>query len=158
MCRLGARSLIAEDVARNIGKDIIGWLTVDEGPSPIVDSLTFSEIPSGVTVSYTDTDGSSVSEVIPSSSYNVTIAGDESAIRASLDTFTIQAPLNSDVDFAFVYHVRTASGYVHKFTHPVTVLAIADPPAISATETILVRIIDNDTRPNSNLKTSNPFH
>jgi hypothetical protein len=139
VCRFGARSFIAEDIARNIGKDIMGWMTTDDGPTAIVDFVTFSGIPADVSVSYTDTDGSVVSEVIPSNTYNITISGDESSVRASLDTFTLQAPLNSDVDFTFVYSVGTVSGHVHKFTHPVTVFAIADPPTISATKNIEVR-------------------
>ena len=64
--------------------------------------------------------------------------GEQEEIEAALNTLTIQAPLHSDVDFTFAYFVGTSSGYIHKFTHPVTVLAIADPPQVTATETILV--------------------
>ncbi len=113
---------------------------MDEGPTPLVKSVTFATFPVGVTVSYTDTNGSSVSKVIQSQTYNFTIAGeDEDQIRASLDTLSLLAPLNSDIDFEFVYYVLTESGFVYQYTHPVKVLAIADPPGISAMESILVR-------------------
>jgi hypothetical protein len=141
VCRLGARSLIAEDVPRNIGSDIIGWMVMDEGPTPLVKNLTFTDVPPGVTVSYTDTDGTAVTEIVPSEGYNFTIGrpeDNEDAIRAALDTLTLLAPLHSDEDFVINYYVGTASGYVHNYVHPVTVLAIADSPQVTATESLQV--------------------
>lgn len=112
---------------------------MDKDVPSMVEFVTFTDIPAGFSVSFTDTDGSEVSETIPDDSYNFTISGDEDAIRASIDTITFLTPLHSDDNFTMSYYVGTASGYVHKFIHPVGVFAIADPPAIDATESILVR-------------------
>jgi hypothetical protein len=122
----------------NIGEDIMAWMNepkYDDSPEPLVLNVTLTKFAVGSTVSYTDPSGTAISKVVTSEGTNFTIVAEtEQDIRSSLDTLTVQAPLNSDDDFVIEYFVGTASGYIHTYTHPIRVMAVADPPQVSATQ------------------------
>lgn len=100
--------------------------------------------PIGTSLSYTDIDQNFVSLVIDDESYTIDLAADndEDLIRASLDSITITAPPHSDVDFSLDITV-TESNFVsdHHYLHRVTVLAVADPPTVSAAPIIMVSTV-----------------
>jgi hypothetical protein len=145
ICRLGARSFISEDYAMNIGEDLLAWMRdpkYDDSPTPMIKNITLTNFTVGSTVSYTEPSGNAISQVVNTKDMNFTIVAEtEEDLRSSLDTLTLQAPLNSDDDMVIDYFVGTESGYIHRYTHPIKVLAVADPPQISAIDVLNVRTL-----------------
>lgn len=123
-----------EDVWKTVGGDILGWMHHEEyedGPGPLVKNITFINFPIGTSINYTSTSGAFVSTTVESEDFEIPLVGEEQIIRAAMDTIALKAPLHSDVDFNLAYKVFTASDTDHTFTHPVVVLAVADPPKIT---------------------------
>ena len=139
ICRLSAQSRVAEDVWRNIGDDILGWIHHDypDGPGPLAKNVTFFNITAGSRVRYTPPGGSVVEEAVDSVDFEFSFAGDEETLRAAIDTIELLAPLHSDVDFDMAYRVFSVSNTAHIFRHPIKVLAIADPPVVEALHPLL---------------------
>ena len=65
---------------------------------------------------------------------------DEDGIRQALDTLALTAPLHSDVNFKLTLIVTTTGNYEQFYTEDVTVYAVADPPNVAATESLMVSI------------------
>jgi hypothetical protein len=139
ICRLGALSNVVEDVWKNIGDDILGWMHHDyaDGPGPLVKNITFFNVTVGSSMRYTPPGGSLVSATVDSEDFEFSFAGDEDTIRAAIDTIELLAPLHSDVDFDMAYRIFTESDTDHIFRHPVKVLAVADPPVVEALHPLL---------------------
>jgi hypothetical protein len=140
ICQYGSDSRIVEDNERTIGRDITGWIHHDDGrPIDAVVQVLITGFPSGTTVSYTDTGGTVVTVVVDGDGYDAIFTADgEAKIRAALDTLTLTAPLHSDVDFGLEITVTTSASIKHSYAHPVLVQAVADPPSVSATESMML--------------------
>eukprot|EP00980_Cylindrotheca_fusiformis_P030495 scaffold24914_cov117-Cylindrotheca_fusiformis.AAC.1 len=141
LCMFGSgSSTITEDVPKQIGTDIFGWKH-QEGTEYFTERCRVTGFPIGTTLSYIDINQNPVNLVIQDESFEIDLAADnnEDLIRASLDSITITAPLHSDVDFALEITV-TESNFAsdHDYIHRVIVLAVADPPTVSATELLQV--------------------
>ncbi len=132
-------STIVEDVANVIGTDI-HWTLKDSDGTENVTHLEISGFPPGSVVSWID---SGVPITIPIGStadsigFNASHTTDGSnPIRTILDTLSVQAPTNSDSDFTLSVSLITTdndgSTKSDNYNHTVTVQAVADTPAITA--------------------------
>jgi hypothetical protein len=144
LCALGGPSWLVEDRSRTVGDDLY-WIHQDT-PHGSVNRISLTGFPIGTSVDYTNTEGTSVSTVVEDDSFGVVIgSGDplsnteEASIRAALDTLTLQAPLHSDVDFDIDMIVQVGEGE-HRYERGIRVYAVADPPTVSASEILVVRI------------------
>jgi hypothetical protein len=144
LCALGGPSWLVEDRSRTMGQDLY-WIHHDT-PLGSVNRISLTGFPSGTSVEYANTEGTLVSTLVEDDSFSVVIgSGDqlsnneEASIRAVLDTFTLQAPLHSDVDFVIDMIVQVGATE-HRYERGMRVYAVADPPTVSASEILVVRI------------------
>lgn len=145
LCALGGPSWLVEDRSRTLGGDLF-WIHHDT-PLGSVNRISLTGFPVGASIEYTDTDGTLVSSIVEDDSFIIVIgSGDplsndeEATIRASLDTLSVQAPLHSDVNFVVDMIVQVGDGD-HRYERAIQVYAVADPPTVSATESLAVRIL-----------------
>jgi hypothetical protein len=144
LCMFGSgSSTIVEDVTKHIGKEIFGWKH-QEGSGYYTERCRVSGFPIGTTLSYTDIDQNFVNLVMDDELYEIdlTADNDEDLIRASLDSITITAPEHSDENFALDIIV-TESDFSgdHQYVHRLFVLAVADPPTVSAIDILQVSYV-----------------
>jgi len=109
----------------------IAWTLLDSDGSEAVSEVVVAAVPVGWTVNYSASGAASVTVLADGFKIN----GTASDIRATLSTFTIQAPLNRDEDTALAITVTTtdADGSTKAVTttQNVSVNAIADTPAVT---------------------------
>jgi hypothetical protein len=128
---------LVEDVPKVVGEQI-GWQYHTHATS-YAKAVRISGFQVGSAVSYTDTDQTAVSVMVDSEDYVLLLEADNDVrLRSSLDTLQITAPLHSDVDFDLHVLVRTSAETDHLYLERVRVLAVADPPQVSATELVVV--------------------
>ncbi|MEQ1576256.1 MAG: calcium-binding protein [Hyphomicrobium sp.] len=144
----GGSSVLVEDIAKTIGPDIT-WSKIDTDGSEHVTTVVVSGFPAGTAVVYTDTLGI-LQTFVSTGIETVTLSGPksaatETAIRAALDTLSVQAPLNSDVNITLSIAVTTtdndSSAITQNFNHSINAQAVADAPAVTAGALVL----DEDT-------------
>jgi large repetitive protein len=127
-----ASSTVNEDTAVIFGSAITYALTDTDG-SEAITKITLSAFPAGSTVAYTATGGGAVA--FDGTTY--TITGSAAGIRATLNTFAVTAPLNSDADFTLNVGVTTTdTGGVtatRASTHDIIVNPVSDTPTLAAT-------------------------
>jgi hypothetical protein len=111
-----------------------------------VNELTITGFPLGTTVEYTDTKNDFFSTVVSDGTFAVVLgSGDpfsnleEPEIRDALNTLALQAPPHSDVDFNLDVIVKVGES-VHRYSKPVAVFAVADTPAVIASEYLVVSL------------------
>ena len=130
-----ALSVIVEDVPMIIGTDIT-WDRIS-GRDEEVSQVVISGFPRSSTVWYNTTNSNESIMFDGSNGDSVTITGSsETEIRNALDTLTVAAPLNSDVDFNLTVTVTDDSDNVNNdgsCIHEVRVQAVADKPDITQT-------------------------
>jgi hypothetical protein len=107
-----------------------------------VKKLEVTGFPIGTTVSYIAIDGTPISSVVDTDSFELVLdlQDDEDGIRQTLDTLALTAPLHSDVNFQLTLIVTTTGNYEQFYTEEITVYAVADPPNVAATESLTVSI------------------
>jgi hypothetical protein len=122
---------VDEDVDTVFGSDI-SYALVDADGSEVVSQVELGNIPATATISYTVV-GTAV--VTPVGATGYTITGAEADIRATLDSFSIQPPADSDADIAMSVDVTTTDTggvtAVTSNTHTINVAAVADAPTIA---------------------------
>lgn len=135
---------LVEDRKRNVGPDLT-WMHPANSPSSSVNEVSITGFPVGTTVEYTDMQGKLLSNVVSDRSFKVQLgSGDpvsdseEPAIRNALNTLNLQAPPNSGDDFELEFIVQVGKSQ-HRYREPVTVYAVADPPAINGSTYLVVR-------------------
>jgi hypothetical protein len=136
-------STIVEDVTKQIGTEIFGWKH-QEGSGYYTERCRVSGFPKGTTLSYTDIDQNFVSLVMDDESYEIdlTAVNDEDLIRASLDSIIITAPEHSDENFSLDIIVTESNLFGdNQYVHRVFVLAVADPPTVSAIDILQVSYV-----------------
>jgi large repetitive protein len=123
-----------EDAIITFGANIT-YSLVDADGSEAVSQVTLTGFPGGSTVSYTLSGAATVN--LAAGIY--TIAGTAADIRATLDSFVVQAPANSDANIALTVTVTsTDTGGVtatRTGSHTVIVDAVADAPTGSGSAT-----------------------
>jgi hypothetical protein len=131
---------LVEDVEREVG-EFMGWIH-HEPARGSVNKVKVTGFPIGTAISYTDIDGTPISTVVDTDSFEfvLDLQDDEDAIRQALETLALTAPLHSDVNFALTLIVTTTGNYEQFYTKYVTVYAVADPPNAAATESLAVSI------------------
>ncbi len=127
-------------MAKTIGNDIT-WLKIDTDGTENVTRIDVSNFPVGATVTYTAVNGTVVSIVVPAGGHTATFTGGtEAQIRTALDTLRVQAPSQSDTNFALNVAITTtdndASNIVNSYAHTVVVQAVADIPTVSAASVV----------------------
>ena len=136
LCQFGGTSYLVEDVPKVIG-DRLGWIYHDH-QTAYATRLNITGFPVGSTVWYNDTNYVRQSESVDDEGYElILIADNDARLRFSLDSLEIQAPLHSDVDFILDVLVRTTAGSNHLYQERVAVLAVADPPQVTAVTPVL---------------------
>jgi hypothetical protein len=138
---------------------MMGWMH-RVGSTTLVQALRITGFAIGTAVTYVDTDNTTVSTTVESDLFQIRISAEnnEDEIRAALDTLTLTAALHSDENFELRLIVETTGGDEHLYVNPVAVLAVADPPSVTATDLVLVGFpwAQNETlyRPMPNLTIS----
>ena len=143
LCMLGGGSWLVEDRKRTMGQDLT-WMQQEEDLFGSANQLTISGFPLGTAVEYTDTQDNFVSNIVSDETFELVLgSGDplsnleEQEIIGALKTLTLQAPPHSDDDFELDLVVNIgASAYLYR--RSVSVFAVADPPAINASEYLIV--------------------
>lgn len=135
-------SAVDEDTSVNFGADIAITQNDKADGSEAITRIVLGAIPAAATVTYTAQGGTSVvvSTVAGVSTYTIS-GGTEDNIRATLATFTLKPPLNSDVNIPVsvaitkvdqtVTEGEAAATSTATTTHAITVAAVADGPSIS---------------------------
>jgi hypothetical protein len=140
LCQFGGSPYLVEDVPKVVG-ELIGW-KYHVHSTAYAKNVRITGFPVGTSVAYTDTDESTVAVAVDSEDYVLLLEADNDArLRSSLNTLQLTAPLHSDVDFDLDVVVRTSGGSDHLYVERVKVLAVADPPEVSATDLIVVSSI-----------------
>jgi hypothetical protein len=107
-----------------------------------IGSVVISGFPIGTRVSYVNAMGVSTMTTIGAVSDEITITGaDEAMVESRLDSVTVTAPAESDVNFALNVKVMAATAnanIIAVVVFQVTVLAVADKPTLSVTSPIMV--------------------
>lgn len=139
LCQFGSSAYLVEDVQKTIGEGMMEWRHQTWSTS-LVQTLKLSGFPNGTAVSYIDTDDTTISTIVESDSFEaiLTADDDENRIIEAFHTLTLTAPPHSDVDFDIRMVVVTTGGYEHLYVKKVVVFAVADPPSVTATDTISV--------------------
>ncbi len=122
-----------EDTVFNFGAAITYVKADALDGSEFISEVVISGVVTGWTVGFTATGGGAVNTGTPGT-YRIT--GTEAGIRATLDTFTIRAPLDSDDDTSVQVTVtsqETAGGSATSaaLTHTIVVNAKADAPSVN---------------------------
>ena len=143
LCMLGGGSWLVEDRKRTIGGDLT-WMQQEEGLSGSANKLTISGFPLGTAVEYTDTQANFFSSIVSDETFEVVLgSGDplsnleEPDILDALKTLVLQAAPHSDDDFELDLVVNIGIS-AHLYRRSVSVFAVADSPAINATEYLIV--------------------
>ncbi|MEO1160364.1 MAG: Ig-like domain-containing protein, partial [Pseudomonadota bacterium] len=125
---VGGSSATDEDTPVTFGPQIT-YAPTDADGSEAVTEVRMTGVPAGASVTFTTAAGATVTSV--AGGFSVT--GSEVAIRATLDTFAITPPANSDDDFTLAVAVTVTdadgSTATQTATHPVDVTPVADAPA-----------------------------
>lgn len=123
----GGASSGPEDTVISFGAAIAYTLRDTDG-SEVVSAVALSSFPPGSAVGYILAGAATV--VLSGGVY--TVSGPQADIRATLDSFTVRPPLNSDADFTVSVAVTTTdaggSAATTTTSHAVTVGAVADTP------------------------------
>lgn len=102
---LSGSSTLLEDVPRAIGTDI-EWLRLENRADEVVRQVNVTGFPTGTVVSYVDSSNQVVTQTSDDEGLVVVFTGGtEARIRADVDSITVTAPGNSDVDFALTVTV-----------------------------------------------------
>lgn len=143
LCMLSGGSWLVEDRKRTVGPSL-EWYHPNDNLFGSVNQLTLAGFPVGTTVEYTDSQGNFVSSVVSDDTFSVVLgSGDplsnleEPAIREALNTLALQAALHTDEDFDLDFLVKVG-GSIHRYVKPIIVYAVADPPGVAASESLLV--------------------
>jgi hypothetical protein len=132
-----ATDTLTEDVPKQIGPGIV-W-SLHDYSTDLVDAIEISGFPIGSRVAYTHVDQSlTTNETVESEDFLVLFEGSEADIRSALDTLTITPVPQSDDEFHLKYAVATNAMRLGEYSSRIFVLAVADMPSVSATESIMV--------------------
>ncbi len=130
-----------EDTFISFGVNTL-YSLVDADGSEVISDVRLSGFPGSSTVNYTASGAATVSLV----GGVYTIAGTQTDIRATLDTFRVRAPSNSDVDFSLTVRATTTdndgSTAFRNGTHNIVVTAVADQPSVTVPGSAVVTTED----------------
>ncbi len=119
-----------EDNAIAFGANVTYALTDTDG-SEVISQVAITNVPVGAVVAYVTAPGATVTAIAG----GYTITGSQTAIRTTLDSFSLTPPANSDANIALTIAVtsRETGGATTTTTatHGITVNARADAPLVS---------------------------
>ena len=129
-----ATTPVLEDVATPFGANVT-YALVDTDGSEAVASVTITGVPEGAIIDWRLAPGGTVTAV--PGGYE--IEGDEAAIRATLDTFAVTPPADSDTSFtldvAIVSREPDGSTATATTTHTIDVTGVVDAPTVTGSTT-----------------------
>lgn len=129
---ISGASVTDEDTAVTFGANIVIGALADTDGSERISAVSITGVPAGVVPTYTLVGGATVG--FAAGVYTVS-SGSEADIRATLATFALMPPANSDANIPLAIRVTTTDNGVvttsAPVTHTITVNAVADAPTLS---------------------------
>jgi hypothetical protein len=132
---LAATALAVDEDASATFGNLITWTKPDNDGSERISRVELSGLPTGAGSAVTWTVAGTASVAADGFGGYVVTGPDEASIRATLDSFAVRAPANSDADFVITARAQTTDGTaapssLASTTLAVSVGAVADAPAV----------------------------